>query len=273
MAKQKLIKTNEQWRKQLTPEQYQVLREKGTEPAFAGKYYKTKDKGVYRCAACGNELFSSDTKFDSGSGWPSFYDLAHNDAIELRPDNSFGLPRTEVICAKCASHLGHLFDDGPKDKGGQRYCINSCALDFKKKMSWFLESIKIQLAYMALTYVKIKIINPANEKNSQAIQMMVDSGALYSVAPGSTLKKLGIRARSKKVFTLANGEAIERLIGDAVFEYLGERGASPVIFGESGDSQLLGAVTLEALGLMLDPLKREIRPLPMVLGGFENRGR
>lgn len=127
---------------------------------------------------------------------------------------------------------------------------------------------------MALTYVTIKIINPANEKNRQSVQMMVDSGALYSVVPESILKKLGIKAHSKKRFTLANGETIERAIGDATFAYLSERGASPVIFGELGDSQLLGAVTLEALGLMLDPLKREIRPLPMVLGGlFEAGGR
>lgn len=125
---------------------------------------------------------------------------------------------------------------------------------------------------MALTYVTIKIVNPANEKNSQSVQMMVDSGALYSVVPEPTLKKLGIKSHTKKVFTLANGETIERSIGDATFVYLGERGASPVIFGELGDSQLLGAVTLEALGLMLDPLKREIRPLPMVLGSLPMTG-
>lgn len=122
---------------------------------------------------------------------------------------------------------------------------------------------------MALTYVIIKIINPANEKKSQSVQMMVDSGALYSVVPEPTLKKLGIKPHSKKQFTLANGQTIERAIGDATFAYSGERGASPVIFGQSGDSQLLGAVTLEALGLMLDPLKREIRPLPMVLGSVD----
>lgn len=118
---------------ELTEEQKKVLVEGGTEPAFSGRYYKTKDKGMYRCAACGSELFSSETKFDSGTGWPSFYDLAHNDAVELREDRSAGMVRTEVVCANCNGHLGHLFMDGPQDKTGKRYCINSCALDFKKK--------------------------------------------------------------------------------------------------------------------------------------------
>src|SRR3989338_2054909 len=119
------------WKKKLTPEQYRVLREKDTEPAFSGKYHDTKDKGVFRCAGCGEELFSSDTKFDSGTGWPRFYDAMNNEKIELRPDKSHGMKRTEVICKKCGGHLGHLFDDGPGPTG-KRYCINSCALDFEK---------------------------------------------------------------------------------------------------------------------------------------------
>lgn len=124
---------------------------------------------------------------------------------------------------------------------------------------------------MSITYVKIKIINPADGEKQTELQCMVDSGAIYSVVPRKTLKELGIRPHSKKSFTLANGEVVEREMGDAVFEYSGEKGASPVIFGEEGDSILLGAVTLEALGLMLDPLRREIRPLPMVLGGMRHR--
>lgn len=123
---------------------------------------------------------------------------------------------------------------------------------------------------MAITYVKIKIINPADREKQTELQCMVDSGAIYSVVPRETLKELGIQPHSKKSFTLANGEVVEREMGDAVFEYGGEKGASPIIFGEEGDSVLLGAVTLEALGLMLDPLRREIRPLPMVLGGMRN---
>ena len=118
------------WKKKLTPEQYRVLREKDTEPAFSGKYHDTKDKGVFRCAGCGEPLFSSDTKFDSGTGWPSFYDAMNNEKIELRPDKSHGMKRTEVICKKCGGHLGHLFDDGPGPTG-KRYCINSCALDME----------------------------------------------------------------------------------------------------------------------------------------------
>lgn len=120
---------------------------------------------------------------------------------------------------------------------------------------------------MALTFIKVKISNPAKPRKSAAVNFLVDSGAIYSVVPQEILGRLGVRPHSKKSFTLANGEIVERAIGDATFEYAGERGASPVIFGKKGDSSLLGAVSLEALGLMLDPIRREIRSLPMVLGG------
>jgi peptide-methionine (R)-S-oxide reductase len=126
---EKLEKTEEQWRQELTPERYEVLRQKGTEPAFTGEYWDTKEGGVYRCAGCGQELFSSDTKFDSGTGWPSFFDPMDSDKVETREDNSFMMRRTEVVCSRCGGHLGHLFDDGPQPTG-QRYCINSCSLDF-----------------------------------------------------------------------------------------------------------------------------------------------
>lgn len=121
-----------EWKKVLTEEQYRVLREKGTEPAFSGKLLHNKEKGMYKCAACGSELFSSGTKFDSGTGWPSFWDVADKSKIKLKEDNSFGMCRIEVVCAKCGGHLGHVFDDGPRDKTRKRYCINSCALEFKK---------------------------------------------------------------------------------------------------------------------------------------------
>ncbi len=125
--------TKEEWRDKLTSEQYQVMREAGTELPFSGKYVHTKDKGRYKCAACGEELFSSDAKFDSGTGWPSFTIPVNLDNIELKPDTSEGMNRTEVLCKKCGSHLGHVFDDGPKEKGGKRYCINSVCLQFESK--------------------------------------------------------------------------------------------------------------------------------------------
>lgn len=126
------MKTEDEWKSQLTPEQYEVLRMKGTEPAFAGKYFDTKTKGMYRCAGCGSTLFSSDTKFDSGTGWPSFTDPANTKAVELVPDQSHGMRRTEVRCKQCGGHLGHVFNDGP-GIGGKRFCINSCALKLEKK--------------------------------------------------------------------------------------------------------------------------------------------
>jgi len=125
----KVQKTEEEWRQELTPEQYHILREKGTERAFTGEYAHTKTPGVYLCAACGQELFASGTKYDSGSGWPSFYEPMDG-AVETSTDRSFFMTRTEVHCQKCGGHLGHVFDDGPQPTG-QRYCMNGCALDFK----------------------------------------------------------------------------------------------------------------------------------------------
>ena len=122
----------DEWKEKLTPEQYKVLREKGTEMPFTGKYHKTKEKGMYVCAGCGTELFNSDTKFDSGTGWPSFDSSSSRENVILKDNFSHGIQRTEVICKKCGGHLGHLFNDGPT-KTGKRYCINSCALNFKKK--------------------------------------------------------------------------------------------------------------------------------------------
>ncbi len=121
------------WKKKLTPEQYKVLREKGTEKPFTGKFLKNKESGVYVCAACENPLFSSKTKFDSGTGWPSFYDIVSSDSIELKRDHSQNMTRTEVLCKKCGSHLGHLFEDSPQTPTGKRYCINSVSLNFKPK--------------------------------------------------------------------------------------------------------------------------------------------
>ena len=122
----------DEWRKKLTKEQYKVLRKKGTERPFTGKYWDNHEKGRYFCAGCGTPLFDSDTKFESGSGWPSFYAPIDEDKINIKTDKSFGMRRTEVLCKKCGGHLGHVFPDGPKPTG-QRYCINSISLDFKKK--------------------------------------------------------------------------------------------------------------------------------------------
>jgi peptide-methionine (R)-S-oxide reductase len=127
-----ISKTDAQWREELTPEQYQTLRKAGTERAFSGKYWNNHEDGIYRCAGCGAELFSSDTKFDSGSGWPSFTEPAVAEAVEVKRDFSHGMIRKEVVCKKCGGHLGHVFDDGPREAGGKRYCINSVALDLDK---------------------------------------------------------------------------------------------------------------------------------------------
>ena len=127
----KMNLTGEQWRERLTPEQYAVLRQKGTERAFAGEYEKNKAAGEYVCAACGQPLFESDDKFESGSGWPSFVRPAEEGAVEEHRDATHGMVRTEVVCACCEGHLGHVFEDGPRDRGGLRYCINSVALAFK----------------------------------------------------------------------------------------------------------------------------------------------
>ena len=130
--KRQIEKTDAQWRAELTPDQYRIMREKGTERAFTGAYVDNHDKGIYKCAACHEPLFDSDTKYDSGSGWPSFFKPLDPTAVDTEADTTHGMRRTEVMCQKCGAHLGHVFDDGPRPTG-LRYCINSASLDFEKK--------------------------------------------------------------------------------------------------------------------------------------------
>jgi len=129
----KITKSDADWRKKLTPEQFHVTREKGTERAFTGAYWDNHKEGVYRCIGCGAQLFSSDTKFDSGTGWPSFTQPLDDSNVEMEEDRSHGMRRIEVHCKQCGSHLGHVFPDGPPEAGGQRFCINSCSLNFEEK--------------------------------------------------------------------------------------------------------------------------------------------
>jgi peptide-methionine (R)-S-oxide reductase len=133
MAEEKIEKSEEEWRKSLTPEEYRILREKGTEPPGSGELYHNTESGMYVCRACGAELFSSDAKYDSGSGWPSFWQAVDPTKIKKATDMSMGTLRTEIMCARCGSHLGHVFDDGPKETTGKRFCVNSKSLKFKKR--------------------------------------------------------------------------------------------------------------------------------------------
>ena len=132
MTAEQVARTEQEWRERLTPEQYAVLREQATERPFTSELLHNKEDGTYRCAGCGAELFAAGTKFDSGSGWPSFYEPMDGDGVELRPDTDHGMVRTEVVCASCGGHLGHVFDDGPEPTG-LRYCINGCALEFDEE--------------------------------------------------------------------------------------------------------------------------------------------
>ncbi len=133
--KTKIAKTDAEWRQQLTPQQFAVTRQQATERPFTGEYVHNKADGTYNCVACGQPLFSSKTKFESGTGWPSFWDVAEQGNVELKEDRSHGMYRVEAVCSRCGSHLGHVFDDGPQDKTGQRYCINSASLAFQKNDS------------------------------------------------------------------------------------------------------------------------------------------
>ena len=130
---EKVMKSEAEWKAELTPTQYAVLRQAATERPFTGEYVHTKTAGVYTCAACGQPLFASDTKFDSGSGWPSFWDVIDKGNVELKHDYTHGMDRVEVVCSRCGSHLGHVFDDGPREKTGERYCINSVSLKLQPK--------------------------------------------------------------------------------------------------------------------------------------------
>ena len=129
---EKILKNDDEWRQQLSPDQFRICREKGTEPAFSGNYWNTKETGTYQCVCCGNQLFDSNSKFDSGTGWPSFYQAINSDQVATKEDSSLFMRRTEVLCNKCDSHLGHVFPDGPQPTG-LRFCINSASLELKKK--------------------------------------------------------------------------------------------------------------------------------------------